>query len=64
MGDICLQGVFVGNKLDFQAMNQALRLHKIKPVIGRVFELEQTPEAFEYLESAQHMGKIVIDINA
>src|SRR3989338_5201454 len=64
MRDICLQGVFVGNKLDFQAMNQALSVHKIKPVIDRVFTLEQAPEAFTYLKSAQHMGKIVIDINA
>lgn len=62
MRDICLQGVFVGNKKDFEAMNLALDQHRIRPVIDRVFELGQAPEAFAYLESAQHMGKIVIKI--
>ncbi|MEI6806284.1 MAG: NAD(P)-dependent alcohol dehydrogenase [Myxococcaceae bacterium] len=62
MRHVRLQGVFVGNKADFQAMNQALKQHQIKPVIDRVFELEQTREAFTCLESAQHMGKIVIKI--
>lgn len=62
MRHIRLQGVFVGNKTDFQAMNQALEQHQIRPVIDRVFELEQAREAFVYLGSAQHMGKIVIKI--
>lgn len=62
MRDVRLQGVFVGNRVDFQAMNSALQQHRIKPVIDRVFEFEQAPEAFSYLESAQHMGKIVIRI--
>lgn len=60
MRHLRLQGVFVGNKDDFLAMNQALEQHCIHPVIDRVFEFEQTHEAFSCLESAQHMGKIVI----
>lgn len=62
MRHLCLQGIFVGSKADFLSMNQALEQHRIKPVIDRVFKLEQVHEAFTYLESAQHMGKIVIKI--
>lgn len=62
MRHLRLQGIFVGNKADFKAMNAALEQHQIKPVIDRVFAFEQAREAFTYLESAQHMGKIVIKL--
>jgi NADPH:quinone reductase-like Zn-dependent oxidoreductase len=33
---------------------------KTKPVIDRVFTFEQAVDAFAYLESQQHVGKVVI----
>jgi NADPH:quinone reductase-like Zn-dependent oxidoreductase len=62
MRHLRLQGIFVGNKADFKAMNAALAQHQIRPVIDRVFAFEQAREAFTYLESAQHMGKIVVKL--
>jgi NADPH:quinone reductase-like Zn-dependent oxidoreductase len=32
----------------------------LKPRIDRVFDLEQAVEAYQYLESGSHVGKVVI----
>lgn len=53
-------GVYVGSREDFIAMNAFISEHKIRPLIDRVFEFEEAPEAFEYMASGDFMGKIVI----
>jgi len=53
-------GVYVGSREDFEAMNVFISEHAIHPLIDRVFEFEQAPDAFEYLRSGEFMGKIVI----
>lgn len=62
MQNIRVQGVFVGHREGFEAMNRAIAAHKITPLVDRVFSLEQAPEAFAYLEAASHMGKVVIKL--
>jgi NADPH:quinone reductase-like Zn-dependent oxidoreductase len=62
MKNIRLQGIFVGSREMFEAMNRAISLHKLHPVIDRVFPLEQVKEAFHYLESGAHFGKVCIRI--
>jgi NADPH:quinone reductase-like Zn-dependent oxidoreductase len=57
-----LSGIYVGSRSDFQALNAFLSEHRIVPVIDRVFPWNSTTEAFELLESANHFGKIVIQI--
>jgi NADPH:quinone reductase-like Zn-dependent oxidoreductase len=53
-------GVYVGSRADFEAMNDFIAKHRIRPLIDRVFEFEESPEAFDYLENGDFMGKIVI----
>ena len=36
--------------------------HPLTPQIDKVFPFEETPKAFEYLESAAHFGKVVIEL--
>jgi NADPH:quinone reductase-like Zn-dependent oxidoreductase len=55
-----VQGIYVGSREMFEAMNRAIALHKLRPVIDRVFHLEQAREAFRYMDSGAHFGKIVI----
>ncbi|MBI4530690.1 MAG: zinc-binding dehydrogenase, partial [Candidatus Latescibacteria bacterium] len=50
----------VGSREMFEAMNAALTSHRVKPVIDRVFPFSEAREAYHYLKSAQHVGKIVI----
>lgn len=58
--EIRVQGIYVGNRSTFEQMNNAIALHKLKPVIDRVFPFEEAPEALKYMERGGHVGKICI----
>jgi NADPH:quinone reductase-like Zn-dependent oxidoreductase len=62
MKNIRVQGIFVGSCEMFEAMNRAIALHRLRPVVDRVFSFEEAPAAFRYMESAAHFGKICIRI--
>jgi len=62
MRNIRLQGLYVGSRAMFESMNRAISLHKLKPVIDRVFPFDQAIEAYRHLESGQHFGKVVIQV--
>ncbi|KAG5759282.1 hypothetical protein H9Q72_012595 [Fusarium xylarioides] len=54
---------YVGPRTQFEEMNRAIEANDIKPVIdGRVFGLEEARDAFEYLESMKHFGKVCIEV--
>jgi len=55
-------GVYVGSREDFEAMNDFISEHRIRPVIDRVFAFEQAPAAFDALRGGDFVGKIVIRI--
>jgi NADPH:quinone reductase-like Zn-dependent oxidoreductase len=55
-----VQGISVGSTQMFEAMNRAIAVGKMKPVIDKVFSFDETPAAFRHLQSAQHFGKVVI----
>jgi NADPH:quinone reductase-like Zn-dependent oxidoreductase len=57
---ISIQGIYVGPRALFEAMNQALALHQLRPVIDRIFKWNEARDAFRHLESGRHFGKIVI----
>jgi len=60
MKGACLQGIYVGSRDMFEAINRALALHQLRPAIDRVFPFAEAAEAFRYLKGAGHFGKIVI----
>jgi NADPH:quinone reductase-like Zn-dependent oxidoreductase len=62
MKSVRVQGIYVGSREMFEAMNQAISLHQIKPVIDRVFPFSEAREALKYMESASHFGKICIQL--
>ncbi len=55
-----VQGIFVGSRADFLAMNRAISLNGLKPVVDSVFEFAEARAAFQKMEAASHFGKIVI----
>lgn len=57
---IRVQGIYVGSRAMFEAMNRAIALHKMQPMIDRVFPFDQVEEAIAYMESGAHFGKICI----
>jgi NADPH:quinone reductase-like Zn-dependent oxidoreductase len=62
MKTIRVQGIFVGSRAMFEAMNRAITMSQMHPVVDRVFDFEQAPQALKYLESGAHFGKVVIRI--
>lgn len=60
--NVILQGIYVGSREMFESMNSAISLHKLKPIIDKVFAFEQAREAMEYMERGVHFGKICISI--
>jgi NADPH:quinone reductase-like Zn-dependent oxidoreductase len=60
MNSIRVQGIFVGSREIFSAMNAAIELHNLHPIIDRTFGFEKVREAFELMESGRHFGKICI----
>ncbi len=59
-----LRGIFVGRsgREPFAALLRALAQNRIEPVIDRAFAFDEAPQAYAYLASAQHFGKVVIRI--
>jgi threonine dehydrogenase-like Zn-dependent dehydrogenase len=55
-----LGSISVGSRADFEAMNRAIALHKLRPVIARMFPFEEARDAYRYFESRAHIGKVVI----
>ncbi len=60
MKNVTVQGIFVGSREMFEAMNRAIAQHGMNPVLDRVFPFEQAREALHHLESATHFGKVCI----
>jgi NADPH:quinone reductase-like Zn-dependent oxidoreductase len=55
-----LRFVAVGSRAHFIAMNRAIEVNRLKPVIDRVFSFEEAVDAFRYYQAGQFFGKIVI----
>ena len=55
-----VQGISVGSMQMFEAMNRAIAVAGLKPVIDKVFAFDETPAAYRYLQSAAHFGKVII----
>lgn len=62
MGNLRVQGTFVGHRQSFEALNRALTQHGVRPVVDRVFPFAETRAAFEHLKSGAHFGKVVIRV--
>ncbi|EIW76605.1 NAD(P)-binding protein [Coniophora puteana RWD-64-598 SS2] len=57
------RGILIGSVAQFESMNRLIKTKKIKPVVDKVFPFEQTIQAYSYLESQQHVGKVVIKVS-
>lgn len=55
-----VQGLYVGNRQMFEAMNRAIEANGLKPVIDKVFPFAEAKDAYRHMKSQNHFGKIVI----
>ena len=57
-----LFGSTMGCREELREMLAHIEKYKTRPVIDRVFKLEEADEAFQYLEESKNFGKIVFTI--
>lgn len=57
---VTLQGIYVGSREMFTAMNRGIAQAQLKPIIDRVFSFSEARAVYDYLESGKHFGKVVI----
>jgi NADPH:quinone reductase-like Zn-dependent oxidoreductase len=57
---ITLGSISVGSRTDFEAMNRAIELHRLHPVIDRIFPFAEAKAAYRHFEGRGHFGKVVI----
>jgi NADPH:quinone reductase-like Zn-dependent oxidoreductase len=51
-----------GNRAMFAGLLSFIQQHSIEPIIDRAFEFDEAKQAYQYLVSQQHLGKVVIRI--
>ncbi|MBD3334097.1 MAG: zinc-binding dehydrogenase [Candidatus Eisenbacteria bacterium] len=57
-----LTGIYVGSRKEFEALCRFLAEHPLRPAIDRRFAFGELSDALRYLESARHVGKVVIEM--
>jgi NADPH:quinone reductase-like Zn-dependent oxidoreductase len=57
-----VRGIFVGTREHFDGLMKAVAVNQLHPVVDKAFDFDAAPEAYKYLKSAQHFGKVVIKI--
>lgn len=59
-----LVGIFVGSRKMLEDVLRFAAATDLKPVVDRVFTFDQAREAYRYMESGSHFGKVVIAVTA
>src|SRR6185295_12950644 len=60
--NVRLDGIYVGSRADFEALNTFVTQHQIRPIIDRTFGFDEARAAFAHMEGAGHFGKIAINV--
>lgn len=59
---IRLQGIHVGSRDMFAAMNRAIASAGLRPQIDRVFAFDDAKAAYLHQQGGTHFGKIVMSV--
>jgi NADPH:quinone reductase-like Zn-dependent oxidoreductase len=57
-----VRGIFVGAREHFDGLMKAVAVNELHPVVDKTFEFDAAIDAYKYLKSGQHFGKVVIKI--
>lgn len=60
MKNVRLQGILVGHRESFEAMNRAIALAGLRPVVDRTFPFTDARQAFQLMARGGHFGKICL----
>lgn len=59
---LTIRGIFMESTQELRAFARACETAELTPWIDRTFSFEQAREAYGYLQSQRHIGKVVIDV--
>ncbi len=62
MRQVTVQGIVVGSREGFEAMNRAIQVNKLQPIVDQVFPFEEARDAFDSMMAGKHFGKVCIAI--
>ena len=56
--------IMVGSRQDFELMNSAIEINGLKPAVdAKRFGFRDLQKAYDYLQTGQHFGKVIIDFD-
>jgi NADPH:quinone reductase-like Zn-dependent oxidoreductase len=58
--NLVLKGIAAGNRAMLADLVAAAAANDLKPVISQTFAFDQAPEAYAYLKSSAHIGKVML----
>ena len=61
--EVSILGSYMGSHEEFVAALALVEMGRVRPIVNRVFKLEEAQEAHRYLESRKHVGKIILKID-
>ncbi len=61
--NIVLKGITSGSRKMLEEFVDAIEVGGFEPIIDRVFDFDEAPEAYRYLDSGSHIGKVVIKVS-
>lgn len=59
---VTIRREFVGNRTQLEAMNHAVSTHRLRPVIDRLFDFDDSLDAYRSYAEGRSFGKVVIRI--
>lgn len=61
--NIVLKGITSGSRKMLEEFVDAIEVGGFNPIVDRVFEFDEAPAAYRYLDSGAHIGKVVIKVS-
>lgn len=58
--NVDLHGIYAGSRAMFERMNEFFAEKQIRPAVDHEFRFEEALDAYDYLQSGKHFGKVVI----
>lgn len=62
MKNVRLQGILVGHRESFEAMNRAIEVARLEPVVDKTFPFTEARQALELMARGSHFGKICLEL--
>lgn len=61
-GVVSLRGVALGSRAHFLAMNRAISVNQLRPIIDRIFPFNEAKAALHYYDEKRPFGKVIISL--